>query len=301
MHNARYLSQRKKNILILKNLYIIFILFIFNLNSLSCHPVSPDFPDDKGFTEGNAEFCRMKSEDGKCENSDNVKGIHIDTIIHLNIGTTNNINIKINENTVAKKENVVNDDENKSEGNNENESKTEYQDKNISSEKEYKTETIIKNMMTEYIVKTYNDKVETEYKNIPTEHESKTENYYIHEESYNNSEYLYNNIKNDLIQNFNKTENNYIKIATNNNYSFQITTVNNQMDCLLKNIKSEFSVIDLKECTKKLNKEIGRDEDADLIILKYENENQAILIILKVNQLELLVYLNFFSNKSFKH
>ena len=47
------------------------------------------------------------------------------------------------------------------------------------------------------------------------------------------------------------------------------------MDSLLKNIKSEFSVIDLKECTKKLNKEIGRDEDADLIILKYENENQA--------------------------
>ena len=275
MHNARYLSQRKKNILILKNLYIIFILFIFNLNSLSCHPVSPDFPDDKGSTKGNAEFCLMKSENGKCENSDNVKGIHIDTIIHLNIGTTNNINIKINENTVAKKENVVNDDENKSEGNNENESKTEYQDKNISSEKEYKTETIIKNMMTEYIVKTYNDKVETEYKNIPTEHESKTENYYIHEESYNNSEYLYNNIKNDLIQNFNKSKNNYIKIATNNNYSFQITTVNNQMDSLLKNIKSEFSVIDLKECTKKLNKEIGRDEDADLIILKYENENQA--------------------------
>ena len=74
--------------------------------------------------------------------------------------------------------------------------------------------------------------------------------------------------------NYDKTKDNYLKIETENNYSFQLTTANNQIDSLLRNLKSEFSVIDLKECTKKLNKENEREEDADLIILKYENEKQ---------------------------
>ena len=90
-----------------------------------------------------------------------------------------------------------------------------------------------------------------------------------------NPECIYNKLKTELIPNYDKTESNYLKIETNNSYSFQLTTVNNQMDYLINNIKSEFSVIDLKECTKKLNKENGRDEDADLILLKYENENQV--------------------------
>jgi hypothetical protein len=46
-----------------------------------------------------------------------------------------------------------------------------------------------------------------------------TEEYYNQEESFNNSDHIYNKIKDELILNFNKTENNYLKIATNNNYS----------------------------------------------------------------------------------
>ena len=208
MHNARYLSLRKQNVLSLMNLYIIFILFISNLNSFYCAMVlNDDLGGGSGATKNN-DFC-VTNMDGHCED--------------VNNGNNNNLDNEILSN---------------------------------------------KN-------KSVNNKTEIEYKSLSTEYESKTEEYYIEEESFNNSENIYNNIKSDLIQNFNKTENNYIKIPTNNNYSFQITTVNNQMDSLLNNIKSEFSVIDLKDCTKKLNKEIGRDEDADLIILKYENENQV--------------------------
>ena len=128
-----------------------------------------------------------------------------------------------------------------------------------------------------YIDLNNNKKICYKHKNknsINIQEETNVE-YHNFEEKYNNSEQIYNSIKNELMINYNKNENNYLKITTNNNYSFQLTTVKNQMDNLLKNLKSEFSVIDLKECTKILNKENGREEDADLIILKYENENQT--------------------------
>ena len=89
-----------------------------------------------------------------------------------------------------------------------------------------------------------------------------------------NPECIYNELKHELILSYDKTESNYLKIETNNSYSFQLTTVYNQIDSLLNHSRSEFSIIDLKECAKKLNKENGREEDADLIILKYENEKQ---------------------------
>ena len=280
MHNARYLSLRKQNVLSLMNLYIIFILFISNLNSFYCAMVSNDDLGGGGGATKNNDFC-YTNIDGQCEDVNNGNNNNLDNEIlpnkkkSVNIETINIIYIKSIESTITKKDNVVNEDENEVEENIENESESENKYDDIDLEKENKTETLNENIRNENIINTYDNKTEIEYKSLSTEYESKTEEYYIEEESFNNSENIYNNIKSDLIQNFNKTENNYIKIPTNNNYSFQITTVNNQMDSLLNNIKSEFSVIDLKDCTKKLNKEIGRDEDADLIILKYENENQV--------------------------
>ena len=208
MHITRYLSLRKKNILILMNLYIIFILFISKLNSFYCAEQINKIGD--GINETEKENQQTQKE----------------------------------RNTETEKENQQTQNE-----------------RNIENEREKERITIEKEIENE---KEYH--FETEYNKIIKQ---------IIEENYNNSEHAYDAIKNELMVNYDKTETNYLKITTNNSYSFQLTTVNNQMDSLLNNIKCEFSVIDLKECTKKLNKEIGREEDADLIILKYENENQV--------------------------
>ena len=98
----------------------------------------------------------------------------------------------------------------------------------------------------------------------------------IIEKNYNKTDNIYNAIKSEYIGNYDKAQDNYIKFDAYNNYSFQLTTVNNQIDSLLKNLKSEFSVIDLKECAGILNKKNGLQENEDLIILKYENEKETI-------------------------
>ena len=117
-------------------------------------------------------------------------------------------------------------------------------------------------------------KTQIKYESLIFEKEEENEEFQNNEEKINYIEEIYNNIKNELMNNYNKTEDNYLKLSTNNNYSFQLTTVNNKIDSLSRNLKTNFSVIDFRECTKKLNKENGCEEDADLILLKYENENQ---------------------------
>ena len=44
---------------------------------------------------------------------------------------------------------------------------------------------------------------------------------------------------------------------------------------MLRNIKSDLSVINLKECADLLKKQNGLDSDTDLVILKYENEDSV--------------------------
>ena len=284
MHNARYLSLRKQNVLSSMNLYIIFILFISNLNSFYCAEQLNHIEDGvKEKVDDN--LCMVSMEGGECVDINNGKDNNIVKITAEkipimiasdNIVASNYINKEAFENkTILMNSIVINENEDKTEAKSENvinedEGKTEAKSENIVYENEIKTE-----IKSEYIINTNEIKTQAGNQDFISEYEIITEQLYNQEESFNNTEHIYNTIKNDLILNFNKTENNYLKIETNNNYSFQITTVNNQIDSLLNNIKSEFSVIDLKECTKKLNKEIGREEDADLIILKYENENQV--------------------------
>ena len=99
---------------------------------------------------------------------------------------------------------------------------------------------------------------------------------YKYEEKNNSSNNIYDLIKNKLITDFSNIEDNYSKINTDNKYVFQITTVNNELESLLRNIRSNFSVIDLKECADILKKENGIASDADLILLKYENLEEKI-------------------------
>ena len=70
-------------------------------------------------------------------------------------------------------------------------------------------------------------------------------------------------------------EDGYMKISNGNGYSFQITTVENEINGLKENIQSDFSIIDLKDCAELLKSQNGLDPDDDLVILKYENDNQV--------------------------
>ena len=75
MHNARYLSLRKQNVLSLMNLYIIFILFISNLNSFYCVMVlNDDLGGGSGATKNN-DFC-FTNMDGHCEDVNNGNNNH---------------------------------------------------------------------------------------------------------------------------------------------------------------------------------------------------------------------------------
>ena len=86
------------------------------------------------------------------------------------------------------------------------------------------------------------------------------------------AEDIYEMIKNDFIYNYNGEEG-YLSVSNGNNFSFQITTVDNELNNLKENIKSNYSVIDLKDCAELLKKEKDIDNDTDLVILKYENDN----------------------------
>ena len=93
-------------------------------------------------------------------------------------------------------------------------------------------------------------------------------------DNYNTSEDVYNIIKSKFISEYDGTEGS-LKVSNGNNFVYQITTVNNELDSLLRNIKSDLSVINLKECADLLKKQNGVDPDTDLVILKYENEDSV--------------------------
>ena len=68
---------------------------------------------------------------------------------------------------------------------------------------------------------------------------------------------------------------NPIIIKNSNGYSAQITTLENEINTLQRNIQSNFSIIDLKDCADILRSQEGLNPDDDLIILKYENDNKV--------------------------
>ena len=70
-------------------------------------------------------------------------------------------------------------------------------------------------------------------------------------DNYNTSEDVYDIIKSRFISEYDGTEGS-LKVSNGNNFVYQITTVNNELDSLLRNIKSDLSVINLKECGKNI-------------------------------------------------
>ena len=228
MDKARYLSLRWQNILTLMNLYIILILFISNLNSFYCEEQMNHFED--GVKEKVADnLCMVSMEGVECEDNNNGKDNNLvkKTVEKIpimiasdNIVTSNYINKEAFENkTILMNSIVINENEDKTEAKSENvisedEGKTEAKSVNIVYENEIKTE-----IKSEYIINTNEIKTQTGNQDFISEYEIITEQFYNEEESFNNTEHIYNTIKNGLILNFNKTENNYLKIETNNNYS----------------------------------------------------------------------------------
>ena len=91
-------------------------------------------------------------------------------------------------------------------------------------------------------------------------------------EYYNSTEKIYEKIKNNFISEYNGNES-YLIINNKNNFIFQLTTVKNELESLNRNITSNLSIIDLKDCADLLKSENGVDNNTDLIILKYENDD----------------------------
>ena len=69
--------------------------------------------------------------------------------------------------------------------------------------------------------------------------------------------------------------NNYLTINNGNGYAFQITTMNNEINSLKNNTQRNFSIIDFKDCADLLRSQNELPPDDDLVILKYENDNEV--------------------------
>ena len=66
-----------------------------------------------------------------------------------------------------------------------------------------------------------------------------------------------------------------LKIKNGNGYAFQITTFGNELNNLMENTQRNFSIIDFKDCADLLRSQNELESDEDLVILKYENDNQV--------------------------
>ena len=66
-----------------------------------------------------------------------------------------------------------------------------------------------------------------------------------------------------------------LKIKNGDGYAFQITTFGNELNNLKENSNRNFSIIDFKDCADLLRSENGLDSNEELVILKYENDNQV--------------------------
>ena len=66
-----------------------------------------------------------------------------------------------------------------------------------------------------------------------------------------------------------------IKIKNGDGYAFQITTFGNELNNLKENKNRNFSIIDFKDCADLLRSQNNLESNEDLVILKYENDNQV--------------------------
>ena len=66
-----------------------------------------------------------------------------------------------------------------------------------------------------------------------------------------------------------------LKVNNANGYAFQITTLKNELNTLKDHSQRNFSIIDFNDCAELLKSQYGLSSNDDLIILKYENYNQA--------------------------
>ena len=66
-----------------------------------------------------------------------------------------------------------------------------------------------------------------------------------------------------------------LKVNNANGYAFQITTLKNELNTLKDHSQRNFSIIDFNDCAELLKRQYGLSSNDDLIILKYENYNQA--------------------------
>ena len=91
----------------------------------------------------------------------------------------------------------------------------------------------------------------------------------------NTKDDFYERIKNGGFLNNYNGEKGDLKVSNGNGYSFQITTLENELNSLQHNIDNKFSIIDFKDCADLLRTKNGLSPNDDLVILKYENDNQV--------------------------
>ena len=66
-----------------------------------------------------------------------------------------------------------------------------------------------------------------------------------------------------------------LKLSNSNGYSAQVTTIKNELNSLKENENHNFSIIDFKDCAYLLRNQNKLDSNSNLVILKYENDNQV--------------------------
>ena len=91
----------------------------------------------------------------------------------------------------------------------------------------------------------------------------------------NTKDDFYDRIKNGgYLSNYNGEEG-ALKVSNGNGYFIQITTLENELNNLIENTNRNFSIIDFKDCADLLRSQNNLESDEDLVILKYENDNQV--------------------------
>ena len=66
-----------------------------------------------------------------------------------------------------------------------------------------------------------------------------------------------------------------LKVSNANGYSAQITTIENELNSLKEYSNNNFSIIDFKDCAYLLRNQNKFDSNSNLVIFKYENDNQV--------------------------
>ena len=82
-------------------------------------------------------------------------------------------------------------------------------------------------------------------------------------------------INGGFLSNYSVEDDSELIVNNGDGYAFQIITVKNELNNLKENTQRNFSVIDLKDCIDLLRDKNNLDPNEDLILVKYENNNQV--------------------------